>query len=412
MAFDSALLALQQATARSDTTTQDSVVVESPLPTGAAEVVHFLLNTVPQWVQIAGVFVGAFVAVALLVIGWRHRQRIYAWFAARSGAWKLGTVAVVLLVLGGVGFAGVKSWTFIKHDNSFCSGCHLMAEPFLAFTSSEHSELMCHECHQENLRDKARQLYQWVAERPDRIGPHAVVPNGVCITCHSQRDADSTWQRISATAGHAIHLNPRSPVMRETSCLTCHGQEVHRFTPVQETCAQSGCHDRLLIQLGKMAGQTSLHCSTCHNFASPLAETGRIDSARAALVPNEEQCLACHKMRERLKSFRPDADPHNGVCGACHNPHTQTTPAGAFQSCATSGCHAPSDSLIAKHRPVRGHRLRTCGACHGAHTWTAAGVACESCHTGISDPAVRVPRPPRGSEEVPHPLAQPPIHSR
>ena len=74
-------------------------------------------------------------------------------------------------------------------------------------------------------------------------------------------------------------------------------------------------------------------------------------------------------------------------------PHTQTTPAGAFQSCATSGCHARSDTLTAMHRRLGQHKLETCGACHGAHTWKADAVDCRSCHTGIRDPAVRT-RPP------------------
>lgn len=392
-----ALVAWQQVAATgSDSATVDSVVVESPLPAGAAEVVHFLLNAVPQWVQITGVFVGASLGIALLVIGWRRRERIRAWFVDRPTAWKLGIAAIVLAVLGGVGFAGVKSWTFIKHDNSFCSGCHVMAEPFRAFTASEHSELMCHDCHEENLLDKARQLYAWVSERPEQIGPHAPVPNGVCIACHIQRDADSTWKRISATAGHAVHLNPRSPVMRETSCLICHGQEVHRFKPAEQTCAQAGCHDRRQIQLGRMA-TLSLTCSSCHTFAAATSEADPIDSARAALRPGQKECLACHEMRERIRNFPPDSDPHQGRCGACHDPHTQTTAAGAYQSCGTVQCHARSDTLTAIHRGIGGpHKLDMCGSCHAAHTWTAGRADCRSCHSRISDPDVQVrrPRPP------------------
>jgi hypothetical protein len=149
-----------------------------------------------------------------------------------------------------------------------------------------------------------------------------------------------------------------------------------------------------------MAQQTDLHCTVCHEFTVQAAEGNPVDSSRAAMVPGDRQCLGCHAMRERLGTFAPEKDPHNAKCGSCHNPHTQTTPQGAFQSCATSGCHARSDTLTAMHRSLGRHKLETCGACHGAHTWKADAVDCRSCHTGISDPAVRT-RPP-GGHPSPH----------
>jgi hypothetical protein len=198
---------------------------------------------------------------------------------------------------------------------------------------------------------------------------------------------------VSATAGHQVHLNPRSPLMSRMECTTCHAREVHRFKPVSETCAQSGCHDDIKVELGKMAQQTDLHCTVCHEFTVKAVEGNPIDSSRAALTPGDQQCLGCHAMRERLGEFSPEQEPHGGKCGSCHNPHVQTTPSGAFQSCASSGCHTRSDTLTAMHRRLGRHKLETCGACHGAHTWKADAVDCRSCHTGITDPAVRT-RPP------------------
>jgi hypothetical protein len=238
-----------------------------------------------------------------------------------------------------------------------------------------------------------KELYIQVTERPQKIPDHRTVPNVICSECHIQRDADSTWKRVSATAGHQVHLNPRSPVMSKVECTTCHGQEVHRFKPVSETCAQSGCHDDVRVELGKMADQTDMHCVACHEFTVKSTEGNPIDSSRAALRPGDEQCLGCHAMAERLGEFSPQNEPHGAMCGSCHNPHVQTTPEGAFQSCATSGCHTRSDTLTAMHRNLGRHRLQTCGACHGAHTWKADAVDCRSCHTGIRDPAVRT-RPP------------------
>jgi nitrate/TMAO reductase-like tetraheme cytochrome c subunit len=389
---------------RVDSLRADSIAVESPLPSPALGVVRFLFNTVPQWVQIAGVFVGAAVAIVLAVLAWRNRIALAAWFGAKSRAWKMGFAAITLVILGGIGFAGTWSWNYMMHTNEFCSGCHIMATPFQRFGTSEHAKLQCHDCHRQSIFASMAELYVQVTERPDKIPEHRTVPNAICSECHIQRDADSTWKRVSATAGHQVHLNPRSPLMARMECTTCHAREVHRFKPVSETCAQSGCHDDIKVELGKMAQQTDLHCTVCHQFTVKAVEGNPIDSSRAALIPTDQQCLGCHEMKERLGAFAPENEPHGAKCGSCHNPHTQTNPQGAFQSCATSGCHARSDTLTAMHRSLGRHRLQTCGACHGAHTWKANAVDCKSCHSGISDPAVRTrpPDPPAASSPRGH----------
>src|SRR5689334_11883767 len=97
------LIALQQSAAVQDSVRPDSAVVESPLPGGAAAVARFLFNTVPQWVQIGGVVVGAVLALALVVLIWKRRAPILGWFQAKSHAWKMGFAALVLVALGGVG---------------------------------------------------------------------------------------------------------------------------------------------------------------------------------------------------------------------------------------------------------------------------------------------------------------------
>jgi hypothetical protein len=170
------LIALQQAGAVRDSVPVDSVVVESPLPGGAAAVARFLFNSVPQWVQIGGVFAGVVVGIALVIILWRRRARILGWFQAKSPAWKGGFAAVLLVALGGMGFVGLKSWNFMMHDNGFCTGCHVMNVPFRKFTASEHSDLGCHDCHRQGMTANVRQLYQWVAERPEKIGATPTAP--------------------------------------------------------------------------------------------------------------------------------------------------------------------------------------------------------------------------------------------
>ena len=360
----------------------DSAVVESPLPGGAAAAFRWFFNQ-PQWLQIGGLVVGLVVAIVVLTVAWRRRRELGAWFAARPRAWKLGFVgaatALALLAIG----SGAWTWNYMQHDNGFCVSCHVMTPAFTRFQTSEHRKLECHDCHRQSVFASAQELYYWVAERPDKIPPHAPVPTRVCSECHVTDDPDSTWQRIVATAGHRIHLESDSSALDKVECVTCHGQEVHRFVPVDLSCGQSGCHEQVEIRLGKMAGQTTLHCTGCHAFTRTVSEEIPLDSARRDLVPAEPECLGCHAMREQLADFDANLDPHKGTCGACHNPHEQETPEAAFETCATSGCHVRPDTLTPYHRGISEAALAKCGDCHAAHQWTVGEKTCLSCHADV-----------------------------
>ena len=224
----------------------DSVVVKSPLPGGVAAVVRFLLDVVPWWVQMAGVVVGAVVGLVLVAVAIRNRRAIAGWLAARQ-RWVQLTLAagVFLLVLGFGGFSAV-AWDYTQHDNGFCTGCHVMDPAFSEFVNFEdkHDTLSCHDCHQQPVTASLRQLYLWVAERPEEIGAHAKVANAVCMKCHVIEGDTAVWQRIASTAGHRVHLESDSTALKDLQCVTCHGTEVHRFVPAPETCGQSGCHDQ------------------------------------------------------------------------------------------------------------------------------------------------------------------------
>ncbi|MBV6520445.1 MAG: hypothetical protein MNPFHGCM_00559 [Gemmatimonadaceae bacterium] len=372
-----------------------SVRVPPPLPGGPATVARFLLNTVPQWVQIGGVILGAIIAVTLLVLGVRHWRTVLAWFAVKSRVWKTAATLVVVMIAGTATYGGVKTWNFMMHDNAFCSGCHVMNAPFQKFGDAEnkHARLLCHDCHQQSIFASMKELYVWVKDRPDQIPAHANnVPNRVCAECHEKADPDSTWKRVIATAGHQVHLNGKSPLFRKLECIVCHAREVHRFKADDKTCSQSGCHDDTSIQLGAMANQTDLHCVTCHSFTAAATEGAPVDSSRRILVPTQKECLGCHQMQQRLGKFDPEQEPHKAGCGTCHNPHSQTTTFGAFQSCATSQCHAKADTLTAMHRGLPDHALENCGACHLAHTWKARATDCKTCHQDIERDRTRTRR--------------------
>jgi hypothetical protein len=298
-------------------------------------------------------------------------------------------VALAAGVLGlilAAGGAGAVSWNYMQHDNGFCTGCHVMAKPFGQFQarSGKHDTLQCHDCHQQSIWASTRQLVLWVAERPEKIGAHAKVANVVCARCHVDgADQREVWQRIATTAGHRTHLESDSSALAEVKCVTCHGAEVHKFVPVQQTCLQSGCHENTEIRLGKMAEQTSLHCVTCHQFTVELPKLATRDSAAGALTPSNKQCLSCHEMRAMLSSFDPARDPHSGSCGMCHNPHTQKVAEEAAQSCTTAGCHADWRTEPF-HRGVA-HRksAESCLTCHQPHAAKVDASDCESCHATV-----------------------------
>jgi nitrate/TMAO reductase-like tetraheme cytochrome c subunit len=356
--------------------------VASPLPGGIATVVRFLFN-LPQWFQVVGFIVGLIAAAVLVLVLWRRRAAIANWIVTRKRQVKLALAAAVVLVAGGAVAFGSASWHYMQHDNGFCTGCHVMGPAYQRFTQSEHDTLQCHQCHQQSIFASARQLYYWVAERPLNIPPHAKVPNRVCAGCHITGEGKQLWQRIAATAGHRVHLESDSAVLRNVQCVTCHGVEVHHFAPVDSTCAQAHCHVNSTIELGKMAQQTSLHCTACHPFKALVPPFVTRDSARGTLVPGNHECLECHAMRQVLASFDPEHDPHRGTCGMCHNPHTQRTPAEAKQSCTNAQCHADWRKVPFHVGPAHRRLGEDCITCHLPHAARVDASDCVGCHAAV-----------------------------
>ena len=75
------------------------------------------------------------------------------------------------------------------------------------------------------------------------------------------------------------------------------------------------------------------------------------------------------------------------VCATCHNPHEQTTPLQAQETCATVGCHDDVRELSPFHRGLEPVEIEQCAQCHSAHEWTIDGNDCLACHTDIFDDA-------------------------
>ena len=355
-----------------------------PIPGGVTTVLRTVFNA-PLWMWLTAIVLVVTVAVVLLRKLWPRRGAFREWVITRNRGVKLalgGTLAVLVSI---VALGGAVSWNYMQHENAFCVGCHIMEGPWnkFALDAGKHSDLKCHNCHQQSLYASTRQLVLWVANRPDKIPPHAKVPNERCEACHAKNESE-LWTHIKETAGHRTHLESDSSALAKIQCVTCHGAAVHEFIPAKKTCGQSGCHEKLEIRLGKMEQQTTLHCNQCHQFTAEVPRLATRDSAAGTLRPGNKQCLACHEMQKVLASFDPAKDPHNGVCGTCHNPHTQETPQAAGKTCTDARCHSnwrdKPFHVGSAHRRVG----EQCLTCHEPHASRLDASDCVACHAKVT----------------------------
>ena len=355
-----------------------------PIPGVVATILRSVFNA-PLWMWLVAILVGVAVAVVVVRLLWTRRRAIRDWVVTRDRAVKLALGGIAGVILAIVALGGAVSWNYMEHENAFCAGCHIMDGPWnkFALDAGKHSKLNCHDCHKQSLYASSRQLVLWVANRPEKIPPHAPVPNGRCEACHAKNEAEK-WTRIKETAGHRTHLESDSTALADVQCVTCHGVAVHEFIPAKKTCGQSGCHEQLEIRLGKMAEQTTLHCNQCHQFTAEVPKLATRDSAAGTLRPGNKQCLACHEMQQVLADFDPARDPHNGVCGTCHNPHTQENPQAAGKTCTDARCHSNWQGtpfhVGTAHRRVGAQ----CLTCHAAHASKLDASDCVACHTKVT----------------------------
>lgn len=305
--------------------------------------------------------------------------------AALSGRFgPVATVAVGLMLVAGVvagAFYAYRTYDYIQHDNDFCLSCHLMQDPYERFARSAHRDLGCKACHQPTLTQRSTMALTQVLQNPDSIATHAEVPSERCAECHVEGDPDR-WLPIAQSAGHRIHLESDDPSLSNLQCVQCHSSSLHEFAATDRTCAQAGCHEDTEVRLGRM-GNFTIHCASCHDFNAPTGDAP-VDSVHLALRPQRQECLSCHAMRQLAVSFPAVADdPHRGSCGSCHQPHEQTTPAQAVESCATSGCHSSPEEITPFHRGIESAALGDCIACHQAHDFHSDGSLCLECHSTL-----------------------------
>ncbi len=350
----------------------------------AGSLFRFLFTTVPQWVQLAGIFIGIPVALIVAWQLWKRRRAIWAWWVSRTLPVKMGLATAALLVTSaGLGSA-LYGYNYVMHENDFCQSCHIMDKAWNRFQVSAHKNIQCHGCHRQPMYVSSVELFWWVTERRMTVPPHDKVPSKVCAECHLREGTDSVGTLVTLTAGHALHLNSTKKELKDVQCVSCHGRDFHQFKPTSFSCTQSGCHFNLRVNLGAMSTKGFQHCTSCHDYKSKVPAGTTPKEAQLALVPKVAECTSCHAMTQNIKRFDLAADPHKGNCGMCHDVHKNVKPADAYKSCTTAGCHSNADTLTAFHRGLGKHALDKCSACHQAHSWKVKGSNCTACHTGIN----------------------------
>lgn len=303
----------------------------------------------------------------------RLRRRL----ASLSGPALAGLIVAGVVLVAGAATLGYRTYDWVEHDNEFCLSCHLMVEPYELFAESAHADLGCKQCHMPTFTARSQMALTQVLQNPDSLTAHAEVPNSKCESCHVDGDPDE-WENIANTAGHRVHFESDDPELGDLACVRCHSTSLHEFAATDQTCAQSGCHTDVEVRLGRMSDLT-IHCASCHAFNRDVADGPALATP---LRPQGSECLSCHQMQ--LLVEMPDDEPHEQSCGTCHNPHEQTTPQQAVESCASGACHTDPEEITPHHVGLPEGTVADCSTCHTAHVFTVDGAECAACHQDVA----------------------------
>src|SRR5574340_844176 len=222
----------------------------------------------------------------------------------------------------------------VKKPIENCSRCHLS-------TRKAHFELEnCLRCH----RNPHTPLNMSLAEK------------GVCLTCHTQQDAELRENK-----------SRHSPL----DCTTCH--PVHRQIPQCTQCHKGRAHFELKNCLNchtnphkplnmSFAGKVTNDCGTCHPQQIALLRENQ--SKHSSL-----ECNVCHQVHRKVP-----------LCTQCHTPHLPEMVAADCKKCHKA--HVPKKVTYAADI-----LSKECGACHkkaydllSASQTKHSALACAFCH--------------------------------
>lgn len=258
------------------------------------------------------------------------------------GRWRVILLTLVVMVAGGITFAGYRTYNYIEYDPNFCASCHLMQTAWNTWKQGPHNKINCHVCHQQNIQDRVRIVWHWAVSDLKSVPPHTQLNRRVCENCHL--NDQTNWRQISKTAGHELHVKRAN-----LECLSCHLPSLHAVKPTTKECV--ACHSKATANIG---GMKAFHCTTCHAFTAKAA----------ALKPESQTCAACHAGMSLKGETFPAQGPMQYACSACHKPHTR--PLLSFSDCLE--CHP---KIAEDRRHFEQKALTKCVTCHKPHIWKA-----------------------------------------
>ena len=270
---------------------------------------------------------------------------------------KVPVWSVLALFIFGGSYGSFRVYDYTQNDPEFCRQCHTMETAWDKWSTSVHSKVNCHSCHEVSPVTGAELVVDYLINKPDRNTDHASVPDKACESCHYS--GDPQWVQVANTAGHKVHAEQNN-----IACQTCHGMTLHQFKPAIDICY--ACHPEQVKgqqEEIKVPQMQELHCQECHQFL-------REDSP---LRPTRETCLSCHQKLPNQTVTFPDNAPMKWDCSQCHKPHQAAKPTVGCASChavRSEGLHAAST-----------HSQTACQTCHRPHQWTVSQRdPCLTCH--------------------------------
>ena len=163
----------------------------------------------------------------------RKIRGIGSWISHLPLVAKVIFAAVLIVVLFGGSYGSYRMYNYTQNDPEFCRSCHTMDVAWDKWSTSAHSKVGCHSCHEVSPIGGAQLVMNYLMENPDRNTNHASVTDKACEKCHYS--GDPQWVQVENTAGHKVHAEGQN-----IACQTCHGMRLHSFRPSTEIC--DACH--------------------------------------------------------------------------------------------------------------------------------------------------------------------------
>ena len=260
----------------------------------------------------------------------------------------------------------------VKKPIEKCSRCHLT-------TRKAHFELEdCLRCH----------------KNPHTPLNMSLADKGVCLTCHTQQDAQlrdnkSRHSTIDCTTCHPVHR-------QVPQCSQCHKGKAHFDL---KDCLNCHMNPHMPLNMS-LAGRVTNACVTCH--AQQVTQLSDNKSKHSIF-----DCTACHNVHRQIPQCTQCHQPHSAEmvaadCKKCHKAHLpkQVTYVSDTPSRDCGACHRKALDLLnaseAKHKPLtcaschqeRHKMIPDCKECHGSPH--AAGIMakfpkCGNCHNIAHD---------------------------